>query len=375
MTTGGRTADHPGPALRWSAGLLVTLPAAAAVLMLSGGDVLVSQDRGSLASRIPGNSVMPALAMLPAADRGAGRDSQHEMAMAALRRAPLTGDALTWLALDAADRGDRSRAAELLALSGRTGWHDEWTQRNLYNTAMRSGDAPTALRHAEALLRQGRGEAELFPRFVQGMKVPEFRAAFFKAIAPAPVWSRRFLVKHGHELDEEALINAATALAKPRRGLDRDIAAPVLTRLVAEGRVGTAVRLWTLVRKEGPQLSWPDELARNAPTPFDWKLPQSFTVEGEGKEAELVATSALPGEAARRLLYLQPGDYHLKAYPADGWLWGAGCLTQPVVPNRRFEPGAHFTVTPDCPGTVIALAPAPGSESVRLRDITVAPLP
>lgn len=358
--------------------MLVALPAAAAVLMLSGGDVLVAQGLAETAVRIPGNSVMPALAMLPSAGQRADHDSQHEVAMAALRRAPLAGEALTWLALDASRRGNSEKAAQLLALSNRTGWHDEGTQRNLYNTAMRAGDAPTALRHAEALLRQGHAEAELFPRFVQGMAVPEFRAAFVKAIAPAPAWGRRFLVKHGHELDEQALMDAAKVWARPRHGLERDIAAPVMVRLVAAGRVETAAHLWSLLPEGGSrrsgELAWPDELARNAPTPFDWNLPQGFAVEGEGAGSQLAAASALPGEAARRVLWLPPRDYTIDADPADGWLWGAGCITQPVVPGRRFEPNSRFTVTPDCPGTVITVAPAPGSQSDRLGEIVVEPL-
>lgn len=363
--------DLASPALRWSVATLAALPAALAVLMLSGGDVLVAHGHAGIASRIPGNSVMPALATLP------GTDGTAEMALAALRRAPLTGEALTWLGLEADSRGDRERGARLLALSAQTGWHDEWTQRHLYNSALRAGDAPAALRHAEALLHQGKGSDELFARFVQGMAVPQFRAAFLKAISDGPAWSRNFLMRHGHELDDRALLDVASVRAKARHGLDRDMAAALLPKLVRAGRVNTAAALWAMVPQAGPAgpgtLEWPDQLARNAPTPFDWNLPQGFAVEGEGN-SELTATGTLPGEAAHRVLVLKPGGYRITALSASDWLWAAGCMSQTAVPNRRFSPDGRFTVSPDCPATVLTVAPVPGSQSARLGRIAVEPL-
>jgi len=125
--------------------------------------------------------------------------------------------------------------------------------------------------------------------------------------------------------------------------------------------------------QSGPgTLAWPDDLARSTPTPFDWSLPEGFTVERDGHE--LAAASALPGEAARRILWLKSGDYRIAASPSDGWLWTAGCSAQAVVPSSPFAPDARFTVSAGCAGTLLAVAPAPGSQSL-LGEISVEPLP
>jgi hypothetical protein len=356
----------------------VALPAAAAVLMLSGGDVLVAHGRAELASRIPGNNVMPAAAILPTARQNSDTGRYRELAMEALRSAPLTGEALTWLAIDAAGQAHAARAERLLALSGRTGWRGEWTQRNLYNAALLRGDAPAAIRHADALLRQGQASDELFGRIVQGMSVPAFRSAFPRALAATPKWGGQFLARRGAQLDDEALLQAASAWAKPHESLNRDVAAPLMSRLVAAGRVKTAAAVWAMVpdgAHPGPgTLEWPDALARNAPTPFDWNLPAGFAIE-EGANPELVAASAVPGEFARRILWLEPGNYRIAASPADEWLWAAGCSPRPAMPNRPFTPDASFAVPPGCAGTVLSVAPAPGRQSARLGRVSIEPLP
>lgn len=343
---------EPGlSSIRWLKGTIIALPAAIAVLLLSGGDVLVAYGKASQAATLPGNNVLSGGAILADMDEG---EAARAAAMGALGSTPLSARALAYLATNS--------DARLRAIAGKVGWRDEWTQRRLYNASLAAGDADAALRHADALLRQQFAREELYAQFLRGVHVPGFRAALVTTVANSPHWPREFLVQHGSDLADAALLELVAARTKAKGGLDRQLAAPLLTRLVSLGRLESATAIWKLVPGHADSavniLAWPDELAAITPTPFDWNLPTGYSV-ARSNGARLVAGSVLSGKFVRKLMALPPGDYRLVA-AADGWLWGAGCADAAVVPSRRLTADSSFTVARDCPAVVLVLAPAHG---------------
>jgi hypothetical protein len=368
-------AERPA-VVRWVIAAIIALPAAIAVLMLSGGDVLVAYGKAPQAARLPRNNVLPAEAMLAGLDSGESTRQAQAGAREALRSSPLSGGALAYLATQEAPQGGADHRIRLRAIAGKVGWHGEWSQRRLYNAALAAGDAGAALRHAEALLRQQYARDELFAQFVRGMDVPGFRSELIKAVARSPHWPRQFLVQRGAELDDAALLELASARAESQGGLDRQLAAPLLTRLVSLGRLEAAATISRLIPGDPRPgvLAWPDELAMNAPTPFDWNLPPSYAVD-RSEGARLVADKVLPGEFARRLIVLPPGEYRLLAPASEGWLWGTGCAGGTVVPNRPLSANASFTAPPDCPLIALVLAPANTGTTEQLGEVSLKRLP
>lgn len=376
MTAGaGMPATARPAAFRWLAAAIIALPAAIAVLMLSGGDVLVAYGRAPQAARLPGNSVLPGEAILAGMAEGAVGAVGRATALDVLGSAPLSARALAYLASDTAEQEDAGKRGRLRAIAGKIGWHDEWTQRRLYNAALVAGDSTSALRHADdALLRQQFAREELYTQFVRGMNVPEFRADLGRTIAKSPHWPREFLVQHGSELSDAALLELVTARAKAQGGLDRGLAAPLVTRLVSLGRLEAASAIWELVPGHRPpgagDLEWPDEAAEKAPTPFDWNVPAAYSIE-HGDGAWLVAGTAMPGEFASRLIVLPPGDYRILASEAEGWLWGAGCADTRVVPSRSLSADTGFVIAGDCAAATLAIMPAPGGAAAALARLVI----
>lgn len=378
MTIG---ADAPvvmrSAATRWLLAATVALTAAIGILLFSGGDVLTAYARASQAARLPGNRTLPGEELLVRLDESGNARQARAVALETLRASPLSPRALAWLAAEETRQGNTARGAALRSVAGRTGWHDEWTQRRLYNTALHAGDAASAMHHAEALLRQTYARDELYTQFVRGTGVPEFRAGLVTAIARSPHWPRDFLVQRAGSLDDAALLELATARANANGGLDRQFASPLLARLVSLGRWETAHAIWRLVPGNADQdsrrLEWPDELAWETPTPFDWNLPARLRIERDNG-ARLVAESVMPGEAARRLVVLPAGDYRLGP-AAEGWLWSAGCAGDAVVPNRPLDADARFTVAPDCPAVALVLAPANTGTAAALDELSLESLP
>jgi len=367
------------------AALVAGTLAAAGVLTMTLGDVLAAHGHAALASHLPGNAGVAAIllpsrfAQVEAADDKPERPD-NVIAMTALRNAPLTSEALTWLAIEARQRGEAARGARLLELAGHTGWRDEATRRQLYNAALVAGDATSAVHHADILLRQNKARHELFTQFDRGMAVPRFRMALVARLATAPAWSGDYLATHGVALGDASLSAALDARAAATGGLERRIAAPLLARLLVARRLRAASTAWRLVRDAdgltpGP-LPWParDGRATHDVTPFDWHVAPAYRL-ADGDGSALHAAMQPDAPPATRLLALPAGQYRLVVHGDSGdWLWSISCADENRWPAQAFTPTALFEVERACPVqrlSVIARTGAPAGQS-RLGMLAIA---
>lgn len=360
-------------ATRWRvAAGLAGLVAGTAVLTQGLGDVLVSRGQAAAAWQAPFPATLAAAALLPPATGGPADPRHRALAHRALAAAPLSSEALTYLARDAARQGNDGRARRLMAVAGRTGWRDETAQRQLYNTALATGDAAAAARHADALLRLGKARDELFPGFDRGLALPAFRAALLPYLAASPGWPRDYLVLHGARLGDAVLAEVLAARAGRQGALERELAGPLIVALMQSRRPAAAAGAWRLTAGAdgtGPgPLPWQRPEAISAPTAFDWQVPSAYrpATAPEG----WLATPTVPGTPpALRLLALPPGSYALLTQAEDesgrGWLWSLACAGERAWPSRPIggaaaaSPVPQGSVAVNCPVQMLAIMPGP----------------
>lgn len=356
-------------AIRLAGAALAGLLAGTGVLSATLGDVLVAFGHVDLASRLPGNAPLLARAQLPMLGDRAPTPETRAIALAALETAPLSSAGLSHLALHARYANDAASAQRLLAITAATGWHDEFAQRELFNAAIRRNDAAGAVRHAEALLRQGKARDELFASFDRGVLIRPFRKALGAAMAGPTVWPIDYLTSRGSRLPDEVLLDLAAARAG-RAPLERSIAGPLVVDLIHAGRLATAARLWRMaggVAAAGP-LGW-DVAGSDEPgsQPFAWSVGEGYRIDFT--DDRLAAENPAPAEGASRIVALPPGRWRLvPGGETEGWRWSFGCVTSAADPFRPLASGAEFEVGADCPIQRISLsATMPGG-------VTAAPL-
>lgn len=358
--------SQPGPRARLALAAAAGMAALAAIGCLSVGDVLVAYGQPEAALNLPGNSALAAERILPGFTETPSTPERLALARAALANSPVATAALTYLAADARRAGRKDRADRLLSLAAATGWHDETSQRQLYNAAISSGDAARALVHADALLRQGLARQELFAQFDRGMEIPSFRKAMLKVLATSPDWPRDYLAEHGARLSDAALEAALAARATRPGGVERAIVAPIAAALINAGRPAAAAIAW---RRAGGAdglgagtLAWSSEAALETPGPFDWQLATGYRAE-PGAEGALLAEGSQPGETARRLLALPPGQWRIAAATGDaaGWRWAVACGEEAPYPARDLATDNRFEVPAGCPVQWLVLAADPAA--------------
>lgn len=347
---------------RWVAAI-AGLAASAAVLTMALGDVLVAFGEAPLAARMPGNAALASAAILPAL---AGRNpapATLALARDALRNSPLATEALAYLAINARSSGDARGSLRLLEIAGMTGWRNEIVQRQLFNAAVRRSSGEAAMRHADALLRQGKARPELFAQFNRALEFPRFRKAALPYFTNTPGWPRDYLVQNGAGLTDTALLEVLRARTSRSGSLARDEAAPLIGALLRAGRSGSAVRVWAMVAGADGQgsgiLTWPGVDAPLQPTPFDWRLGDAYGAAPDGSGALVALAAGAP--PASRLLALPPGRYRLttRTSMADlhSWNWAFACGTPDLRPVLPLASGTEIAVPDGCPVQRLTIAP------------------
>lgn len=367
---------------RWPLALAVGAVATLATFTISLGDVLTAYNRPEQALALPFNRTLAAWRILAPVRGQPETPAMRKLAEESLAASPVAAVPLTWLALAEKARGRRDRADRLLALAATAGWHDEVAQRQLYNLAVSRGDFPTALRHADALLRQGYGREELFGRFDLGMERPAFRKAMAAVAETSPGWPRDYIAGHGARLSDEALASLLDARRMADGSLAREIAVPLISGLLTAGRDAAAVRVWRRVSgADGLApglLTWRDGAMVAPAGAFDWQLPEGFRIEGLDEATLLAGFDAAP-QPVRRMVALPSGRWRLSPARADAvsgtWQWSLACRNRAEGPWLPLVAGQAAAVPAGCPVQVLALRRANPAEDGVLPQLRLERLP
>lgn len=337
-----------------------SLAAVAIAALLGGWSFLawfslgMAQANSPLAARMPFNQASTAQRQLLIGNPELTKAQRGELALLALRRAPLSAQPLAYLALLAEEAGDERKTEHLIDAAKGLGWHDEAVQRILYNWAASESDHAATLRHAEAMLRQGLAEEDLTSDFARKSADANFRAAMVAMLSGKGMWANRWAALEAPRLDNRSL-GDLFASEPFRRNRSAESLTILASQLVQSGRTRLAWQLAHARRANGPiYLDWAPETDFPASAVFSWQLPGSHTIAeaGEGKP-QLKRQDAVPGDPAHLRLGLAPGRYRITFAQGSqtgfpGWNTGFSCGAERP---RGFSPvvgPVDITVDPAC---------------------------
>lgn len=333
------------------------LAAVAIAVLLSGWSFLawfslgMAQANSPLAVSMPFNQASTAQRQLLIGNPELTKAQRDELALLAVRRAPLSAQPLAYLALIAEEAGDVRKTEHLIESAKGLGWHDDAVQRILYNWAASGNDHAASLHHAEAMLRQGLAAEDLTADFARKSGDARFRAAMVSMLSKPGMWANRWAALDAPRLDGRSL-GELFASEQFRRNRSSESLTILASQLVQSGRTRLA---WQLAH--GPQgsspllLDWVPETDFPASTVFSWQIPGSHTVVEAGNGSlQLKRQDAVPGEPARLRMGLAPGRYRItiaeggqSGFP--GWNAGFACGT--LSPATRTPVGAAIDISVD----------------------------
>jgi hypothetical protein len=336
------------------------LAAVAIAAVLSGWSFLawfslgMAQANSPLAASMPFNQASTAQRQLLIGNLELTKAQREQLALVAVRRAPLSAQPLAYLALVAEEAGDERKTERLIESAKGLGWHDEAVQRILYNWAASGSDHAATLRHAEAMLRQGLAEEDLTSDFVRKSGDANFRAAMVAMLSQKGMWANRWAALEAPRLDNRSL-GDLFASQQFRRNRSSESLTILASQLVHSGRTRLAWQLAHGPQASGPiHLDWLPETDFPASAVFSWQLPGSHTVAeaGEGK-LQLKRQDAVPGDPARLRLGLAPGRYRITfaqggqtGFP--GWKAGFACGTDRPGSLSPVVAAIDISVDPAC---------------------------
>lgn len=253
-----------------------------------------------------------------------------QLARNALEHQAVNPKALRLLGYNAEAKGDSERALTLIKMAARLSRREPGTQLWMIEHYAQANDTENTLNHYDILLTtKPDTQALLFPRLSNAIQDAPIRAALLPYLLQDKGWTSSFLW-HAINTDKDLsnvvnLIMEAKGFPKNKPGVEtsREQELSLLGRLVGENRFANARRIYalvpgaTLALLTNPAFSEYDRDARFGV--MGWRILDDPNAGGgfigkkrEGKPAlSIFASSASTQTVASRLLYLQPGSYHL----------------------------------------------------------------
>ncbi len=248
-------------------------------------------------------------------------------ARAALRAQAAHGKALQLLGLVANARGEQAAAARLMSLSEQLSRRNGFVQLWFVDNDARAGRTADALSHFDIAMNASPAlNGKLYPVLANALRDPAIRREFAGYVRREPEWLPSFL---GYAVDQgnnpeaiaRALIDAGGL--PPGKNYDATVAL-LLGKLAASGKFGATLELYQ-VQAPKAQVAATSSLGFEAAsidprfTPVTWEFLPSDSgqaslippAQGAAPAVRLEAYEAARVEAARKVLFLQPGRYRL----------------------------------------------------------------
>lgn len=267
--------------------------------------------------------------------------------------------ALRSLGLAAVNSGQTERGSNLIGLAGTLSWRDGLAHSWLFEQALRQGKYANAMQHADALLRRGKAQEEIFsifnlaalddnlltPLVWQFENRPNWRGGYFSFAKRMPV---------NQYSGFERLVAALDGGKAP---VTRSELLPYASLLLSRQQNQKALQIWEKyfadeTTKSGSILSWPADDNDGQLFPSDWRLTSnreigSRVLRAEGGDDILAVelTDGARGEIAWRFMLVKPGVNRIQLQDSYGngvddssFRWSARCL--PEGAKRYFEKSA-----------------------------------
>ncbi|NYT39212.1 hypothetical protein HZY97_00445 [Sphingomonas sp. R-74633] len=263
-----------------------------------------------------------------------------DVAHRALRSAPLSAGAVRLLAISEQLRGKAASSEQLLYLSSRLSRRDLGTQLALIEMMVQNNDIPKALEHYNIALTTAKdAEGILFPILAEAIEDPVVGNAFISQVRAGHSWIGAFLsyaIRAGGHSQTVARILAASGAA-PRIDPNENIKSLLLVGLGAERHFDTLRQTFLGMRGAKAELltaaGFNPDSTKPTWAPVSWQLTgaaplsvgfQRREASGETTDLHVLLDSGAQLIAARKLLFLRPGTYHLRSnLQSQSWPAGA----------------------------------------------------
>jgi hypothetical protein len=312
--------------------------------------------------------------MLRAAPTVAQAMRTEVLARRALRRSPISAQAVRMLATARDLQGDASGARSMMAYAERLSRRDLPTQLWLIQDAVDHNDIRGALHHYDIALRSSDfAQSLLFPVLEHALAQPSVIHELVQILAAQPVWKDDFLRAASREAqDLDGIASLLDELAARQASLiPAGVIAKVSARLVESGKFEPAWRLYLLGNPRASRAVRDPNFAKlgQSENAFDWRMTGSSGLSAEPMARGSVrglsyrAAAGAQGIMATQLMLLPPGRYQLQGRadmvvgpPALLQLictGGAMIASQPVS-NGLF--GGQVVIPPDCAAQWLRIA-------------------
>lgn len=220
-----------------------------------------------------------------AASFGDGVENRRafETARAELNSSLLDASALRKYALAAEELGDKDGAGRAMAFASTLGWRDTPTQLWLFRRALRTGDARSAVLHADGLARRNQALDIVIPFLVAVGLDPDTRRYVIERMLHRPNWRSRFYGTLRQVESAEKIITFFEDFKKSGGTVAADELNPVMITLAGQGKYQLARTLLTMFNPSSGQSLIVDgdfaSLSENgsnvARHPFEWQVMSS----------------------------------------------------------------------------------------------------
>lgn len=355
--------------------ILVGTLVAGALVLQSGVTQILGKRDPVLASKVaPGNArIALAAARAAMADGKVPSDPEiRALTARALRRDATLTPAIEFRALDAADSGDRSRAARLFTLSDAISRRSLSTRVWFVQSAVERGKVHVALENMDIALRTSSAAPPLiFPALARAIADPALVAPIARLLDRPSDWRVMFLNFVVEKADGSAAAALLLRMREQRVIADSGIDRKLIGRLTSERNFALARRIEDSFNPSGrprPLLADGNFASSSARYPFAWGLIEGSAIgavmsEVSGRSALAYrADPAQAGQVAAQLMMLTPGRYRLRTTTAEAGdpvappFWTLNCaerdggqITSLDQPARNGGSSAvQFTVPPYC---------------------------
>lgn len=237
------------------------------------------------------------------------------------------GKALQLLGLVASARGEQASAARLMTLSERLSRRNGFVQLWFVDNDARAGRTADALSHFDIAMNASPAlNGKLYPVLANALQDPAIRREFVKYIRSEPEWLPSFL---GYAVDQGNNPAAIARAVVEAGGLPRteDYGATVASLLGKLAVTGRYTEMLQLYRTQAPRnaadittsLGFGSAAIDPKFTPVAWEFLESDSGQaslapasrGQGPALRLEAYDAVRVDAARKVLFLRPGQYRI----------------------------------------------------------------
>lgn len=321
------------------------------------------------------------------------------MARESLRGGALNPVAIRLLGYVADVRGDQNRARKLMLLSHKVSRRDFGTQLWLIEDAVARGDKKQALFHYDVAMRTTpSSHILLFPTLTGALADPEVRTGLTAYVRQGPEWLPAFLSQAMTSSDNPA--NVADMLVKSGKLPDHEnykgLPNLLLAQLAVKGKLpafrqyylslpgSNAAALQSVglgkltVNQLYPVVGW--QIADNAVIGGSFSAPN----KDGAQTLTAFAGSGERGEMMRKILFLAPGQYRLRAAysavessPDAEIRWDLQCLEAAGprdlwfnidrMQSGRFGTSQDLTIPADCPYQSLFLQLTGGSSQTGME--------